>query len=57
MFSLGVSPREIQDVLFQLKDVIYPKSIKLAELTRIIFGTSTDIQQRKARLAIKLLRK
>ena len=57
MFSLGVSPREIQDTLFQLKDVIYPQSIKLVELTRIIFGTSTDIQQRKVRMAIKWLRK
>ena len=57
MFTLGVSPREIQDTLFQLKDVIYPRSIKLAELTRIIFGTSTDIQRRKVRLAIKILRK
>ena len=57
MFSLGVSPQEIQDTLFQLKDVIYPNSIKLQELTSIIFGTSSDIQQRKVRLAIAELRK
>lgn len=57
MFSLGVSPREIQDTLFVLKYMIYPDSIKLAELTRMVFGTSTDIQRRKVRLAIKLLRK
>jgi hypothetical protein len=57
MFSLTVTDLEINDVLSELTGIEYPNSIKLAELTRIIFGTSTDIQQRKVRLAIKLLRK
>lgn len=55
--NIKVSPQETKDVLFQLKDAIYPNSIKLAELTRIVYGTSTDIQQRKVRLAIAELRK
>ncbi len=56
-FNLTPNKQEIDDTLFQLKDVIYPNSIKLAELTRIVFGTSTDIQQRKVRLCIAELRK
>ena len=57
MFSLQPTKQEIVDTLFQLKDVIYPNSIKLAELTRIIYGTSTDIDRRKVRLCIAELRK
>jgi len=44
-------------VLSELTGIEYPNSIKLAELTRIIYGTSTDIQRRKVRLCIKALRK
>ena len=57
MFSLTVTDLEINDVLSELTGIEYPNSIKLQELTRIIFGTSTDIQRRKVRLAIKELRK
>ena len=57
MFSLTVTDLEINDVLSELTGIEYPNSIKLQELTRIIFGTSTDIQRRKVRLSIKLLRK
>ena len=57
MFSLTVTDLEINDVLSELTGIEYPNSIKLQELTRIIFGTSTDIQRRKVRLCIKELRK
>jgi hypothetical protein len=57
MFSLTVTDLEINDVLSELTGIEYPNSIKLQELTRIIFGTSTDIQQRKVRLCIAELRK
>jgi len=57
MFSLTVTDLEINDVLSELTGIEYPNSIKLEELTRIIFGTSTDIQRRKVRLAIAELRK
>jgi len=56
-FNLTVTDLEINDVLSELTGIEYPNSIKLQELTRIIFGTSTNIQRRKVRLAIKLLRK
>jgi len=57
MFSLKPSPEEINDVFYNLQLVVHPNTIKLVELTRIIFGTATDIQQRKVRLAIAHLRK
>ena len=57
MFSLTVTDLEINDVLSELTGIEYPNSIKLEELTRIVFGTSTDIQRRKVRLAIAELRK
>ena len=56
MFSLQPTKQEINDTLNQLV-YSYPNPIKLAELTRIIFGTSTEIQKRKVRLAITELRK
>lgn len=57
MFSLTVEKWEVNDTLRELNNYCYPNSIKLAELTRIIYGTSTDIQQRKVRLSIETLRK
>jgi hypothetical protein len=57
MFSLGVSPREIQDVLSVLSGAVYPKRYSLRSMTEYIFGNVDPIKMRKVRLAIKILRK
>lgn len=57
MFSLTVTEQEIHYTLYNLEDVTYPKSVTRQELSRIVFGNTSDIHQRKIRLCITELRK
>lgn len=57
MFSLTVTEQEIKDTVYQLTNVVYPKSVTRQELSQIVFGDNSDIHQRKIRLCITELRK
>ena len=58
MFTLTVTEKEIQDTLAVLEQYIYPSSIKLWNISALIYGNGiSPIAKRKVRLSIEALRK